>query len=635
MRGRATARSAHRGAGRTPAGPAGRRAEPSADERRARSARRPRAAAALLLAALAAAGCGTSAAFRTAQQAEMRNDFDRAVVEYGRAVEERPDDRQAQLALNRARLRAAEAHYAAGRRLARLSRWEDALAEFQIAYDLNPTRGDVADALRAAQESVRTEMAARREGVTELEALIDRTRDAAPPGLDLPRDIELPDSVVFRDASARGVFSALGQFGNVTILFDPTFLDSVLSIDLRDITFDVALAAVAASTQNFFRVTAPRTVTIVPDTPAKRREYEEEIVRTFYLSHADIQETIDLLRLVIDTRRLAPVTAANAISVKDTPERIEAAARLIRAVDKARAEVVIEVQLLEVDRQVLRDYGLPFVNDTGAGINSGIGVEESEGLGLDDIGRLALSDLFVANLPSLNLRLIETHTGTRVLANPRIRASAGVEASASFGDRVPVPVTTFTPFATGGISQQPITSFNYEDIGVNIGITPRIHHDDQVSLEIEIEITNRSGTGYAGVPQFGNREIATTIRLMDGETSILAGLIRDEEREVLEGIPGLSRLPVVGRLFGRTETRTQETDIVLTLTPHILSGLELDEEDLLPFRVNTDLAAATSGGFAQPPPLQDRLPPRGLGDPGLQEPLGILEPIRPPAIPDR
>ena len=308
--------------------------------------------------------------------------------------------------------------------------------------------------------------------MTELEALIDRTRYAAPPGLDLPRDVTLPDSVVFRDASARAVFSALGQLGTVTIVFDPTFNDTALSIDLRSTTFDVALAAVAASTQNFFRVTAPRTVTIIPDTPAKRREYEEEIVRTFYLSHADIQETIDVLRLVIDARRLAPTTSANAISIKDTPERIEAAGRLLKAIDKAPAEVVIEVQLLEVDRQALREYGLPFGDASGAGIDSTVTVGESEGgLTLNDVARLAVPDLLVANLPSLNLRLLESHTSTRVLANPRLRTSGGVEAAASFGERVPVPVTTFTPFATGGVGQQPITSFNYENVGVNIGIT--------------------------------------------------------------------------------------------------------------------------------------------------------------------
>lgn len=594
--------------------------------------------AVLLLAALAAtaaAGCATSAAFRAAQQAELRNDFDRAVVEYGRAVEERPDDRQAQLALNRAKLRASEAHYAEGRRLARLSRWEDALAEFRIAYDLNPGRGDVADALRAAREAVRSEMAARAEGVTELEALIDRTRDAAPPGLDLPRGIALPDSVVFRDASARAVFSALGQLAGVTLVFDPAFLDSALSIDLRNLTFDAAVTAVAASTQNFLRVTAPGSVTVIPDNPVKRREYEEEIIRTFFLSHADVAETIDALRLVIDARRLAPVSAANAISIRDTPERIDAASRLIKAIDKARAEVVIEVQLLEVDRQALRLYGMPFFGSRDGGIDTVIGADEPQGgFFLDEIGRLALPDLLVGNLPSLNLRLLETHSSSRVLANPRIRTSGGVEATASFGDRVPVPVTTFAPFAAGGINQQPITSFNYENVGVNIGITPRIHHDDNVSLEIDIEISNVSGTGYADVPQFGNREISTTIRLMDGETSILAGLIRDEEREMLEGIPGLSSVPVLGRIFGRTRTTTQETDIVLTLTPHILSGLELDEEDLLPFRVNSDLASAASGALTQSP-LQQRLEPRPPAGPAVLDPPAIREPIRPPPLPTR
>ena len=602
--------------------------------------RRRCACAALLLAVLAAggaAGCATSGAFRTAQQAELRHDFDLAVIEYGRAVAERPNDRQAQLALQRARLRAAEAHYGEGRRFSRLSRWRDALAEFQIAYELNPTRGDVAEELREARDKVESDIAARTEGVTELEALIDRTRAAAPPGLDLPRDVTLPDSVVFRDASARAVFSALGQLGTVTIVFDPTFFDTELSTDLRSTTFDVALAAVAASTQNFFRVTAPRTVTIIPDTPAKRREYEEEVVRTFYLSHADVQETIDLLRLVIDARRLAPTTRANAISIKDTPERIEAAGRLLKAIDKAPAEVVIEVQLLEVDRQALREYGLPLGNASGTGIDSTVTVGEPEGgLTLDDVARLAVPDLLVANLPSLSLRLIEAHTSTRVLANPRLRTSGGVEASASFGERVPVPVTTFTPFATGGVGQQPITSFNYENVGVNIGITPRIHHNDEVTLELELEISNISGTGYADVPQFGTREIETTIRLLDGETSILAGLIRDEESEVTEGIPGLSSVPVLGRLFGRTRTETQETDIVLTLTPHILRGLELDEEDLLPFRVNVETTSAGSTGRQQPPPQRQRLPlppPPSAADtpPGGE----IQAPSRPPPLPLR
>ncbi len=589
----------------------------------------PTLAVALVAFAVTAAGCATSASFRAAQQAEFERDYDRAVVEYTRALQEKPGDRDAQLALDRAKMRAAQAHYAEGRRLSRLSQWEAALAEYQIAHDLNPTVGDIVRELRDTRHKVRTKLAAREEGQTELEALIDRTRDAAPPGLDVPRGVALPDTVVFREASVRAVFSALGQFGSVNMIFDPAFRDSIISIDLRATTFDTALASVAATTQNFFRVTAPQTVTIIPDTPAKRREYEEEIVRTFYLSNANVAETIDLLRLVIDLRRLAPITATNAISIKDTPERIEAAARLLKAIDKARAEVVIEVQLLEADRQTLREYGLQFASPGTFGLDAVIGINESTGLSLDDVRGLSGSDVFVANLPSLFVRLLESNSNTRVLANPHLRTSDGVAATAAFGEEVPVPVTTFAPFAAGGISQQPITSFNYRNIGVNIDITPRIHHNDEVSLELGLKISNISGTGFGDLPQFGNREITTSIRLMDGETSILAGLIRDDEREVLEGIPGLSNIPVLGRLFGRSKTETQETDIVLTLTPHILRVLDLNEEDLLPFRVSSN-AGAVAGGLAAPPPPQ--VPPQAQPR-ATPIPSGTRRPVVPPDPP--
>ena len=585
---------------------------------------------------LAASACATTAALRDGRRAEIERDYDQAVIAYTRALQERPHDRNVQLALDRARLRAAQMHFSAGRRLARESRWREALEEYEIAYDLNPGMADVERALRETREAVRAELAALPEGRTALEALIDRTHDAAPPGLDLPRGIALPDSVVFGSESSRAVFAALGQLAGVSIVFDAQFRDTPFSGDLREMTFDAALAVVAASTGNFFRVTAPGTVTIVPDTPAKRREYEEEIIRTFYLSNADVTETIDLLRLVVDLRRLAPVTATNAISIKDTPERIDAAARLIRMIDKARAEVVIEVQLLEVDRQTLRDYGLRFSSTGG---NSTLdGGETGLDLSVDDVRRVSGSNLFVANPTSLLVRLLATNTSTRVLANPQLRTSDGVTATAQFGEEVPVPVTTFSPIATGGISQQPITSFNYQNIGVNIDITPRVHHNDEVSLAIELEIKNISGTGFGGIPQFGNRSIVTMIRLRDGETNILAGLIRDEERDSRDGIPGLSRIPILGRLFGRTRTDTQETDIVLTLKPHIIRGLALEEEDLRPFRVGTNAlagagtAAGGSVSTGQRPQPQPR-PRPGLPLPG--PPPGVQRPIAPPAPPAR
>ena len=345
-----------------------------------------------------------------------------------------------------------------------------------------------------------------------------------------------------------------------------------------------------ARTRNFWKANGQRTVTIVPDTPAKRREYEDEVVRTFYLSNADLKETIDILRIVVDARRLAQMTATNAITIKDTPERIAAAGRIITALDKARPEVVIDVELLEVDRTRLKEYGLQIASPGSPGIDGQVNINR-DNFTLHDLRNLTQSDVFLTNLPGLYYRLLKTDTATRVLANPQLRTAEGLASQASFGERVPVPVTTFSPIAAGGVQQQPITSFNYENIGVNIDITPRTHHDDEVSLAVKIQVSSISGTGFGGLPTFGNRAINTVIRLKDGETNMLAGLIRDNERMVLDGVPGLSDLPVVGRLFAHNRRETQETDIILTLTPRIVRVLDLRAEDLVPFRVGRDSGA--------------------------------------------
>jgi general secretion pathway protein D len=233
---------------------------------------------------------------------------------------------------------------------------------------------------------------------------------------------------------------------------------------------------------------------------------------------------------------------------------------------------------------------------------------------------LTQADVLIWNLPALYYRLLKTDASTRTLASPRLRTSEGIAAQARFGERVPVPVTTFAPIATGGIQQQPITSFVYENIGVNIDIVPRTHHDDQVSLNLKVEVSSISGSGFGGLPTFGNRAISTTIRLRDGETNMLAGLIRDDERTVLAGIPGLSDIPVVGRLFAHNRRETQETDIIMTLTPHIVRVLDLTEADLRPFRVGKDLGLPMvdlPAGILPPP--EEAAPPQP--DPAKPQPI--------------
>ena len=583
--------------------------------------RRPAAVVAVaFLAALVGAGCASTSAFRAGQQAENAERFDEAVAHYTRALEERPDDRERQLSLERARLRASEAHFYQGRRLAGEARLEEALIEFQIAADLNPTSREIDDRLRETRARLRARLAERGEGQTALEAVIDRARELPPAGRDLPDDLTLPDSLVFRDASTRNVLVAIARFSGLNVIFDPAFRDSTLSIDLRDTTLENALESVMNSTRSFYTVTAENTITVAPDTPAKRREYEGEIIRTFYLSNANLEETVDLLRIVVDTRRISSISATNAITVKDTPERVQAVGRLLTAIDKARGEVVIDVELLEVDRTQLREYGLQLASQDASGTVqpgiSGVADINQDGLTLADVSGLTRSDVFLFNVPGLYYRLLKRNANTRTLANPQLRTSEGIAAQARFGERVPVPVTTFAPIATGGVNQQPITSFNYENIGVNIDITPRAHHNDDVTLALRVEVSNISGTGFGGLPTFGNRTISATIRLKDGETNMLAGLIRDDERVVLEGIPGLSDLPVIGRLFARNRREAQETDVVLMITPRIVRVLDLTEEDLRPLAVRPEdlggFDAVTDEfeeTFEEPPPEDEFVAP--------------------------
>jgi general secretion pathway protein D len=589
---------------------------------------------------LSTVACATSAGLRTAHVAEQQQDYDRAVVEYTKVLRANPNHKEARLSLERAKLRASLEHFNRGRRLSNTGKLEEALVELQLAAELNPGSASVEETLSSVRAQLRNKVAVAREGKTQLETLIERSRDLAPIGIDLPAEARLPATLTFRDASSRDVYTALARFANVNVVFDPQFRDQPVTIDLRNSTLEAALQAVSASTRNFYRITAQRTITVVPDTPTKRREYEEEVVRTFYLSNADLKETVDLLRIVIDLRRLAPVVGTNAITIKDTPERVAAAGRVITAIDKARPEVVIDVELLEVDRTRLREYGLQIASPGSPGIDGAAGVAGTE-LTLRDLRSLTQSDIFLTNLPGLFYRLLKSDSNTRTLANPQLRTSEGMPAQARFGERVPVPVTTFSPLATGGVAQQPITSFNYENIGVNIDITPRTHHDDEVSLALRIEVSSISGTGFGGLPTFGNRAINTVIRLRDGETNLLAGLIRDDERQVLSGVPGLSDLPVLGRLFAHTRKQTQETDIVMTLTPRIVRVLDLTEEDLRPFRVGRDGEGAGGGIVELPVPAV--VPPRDTpaqpapAQPGTAQPSAPGQPgagpILPPAPP--
>jgi general secretion pathway protein D len=325
---------------------------------------------------------------------------------------------------------------------------------------------------------------------------------------------------------------------------------------------------------------------------------------------------------VLGARRVAPLPGANALTISDTPDKVAAAERIVEVLDKSRAEVMVEIEILEVNRTRLKEYGIEITSGILGlqGIAGAIFPDPTKKFTLED-NPYSKENLVITQLPGVIYRLLKTDGSTRLLANPQLRTTEGQTAQARFGDQVPVPVTVFTPIAQGGVAQQPVTSFEYKSVGVNIDVTPRVHHDGDVSLGLKLEISSL-GPLFQNNPTFRSRNVNSVLRLRDGETTILAGLIQDEERVSGTGIPGLSDLPVLGHLFTRTRKEVTETDIVMTMTPRVLRRPAITEQDLRSFSVGGEAAPLLFEVPGVPPVVP--APPRTVDPPRI-------EPIRPPA----
>jgi general secretion pathway protein D len=449
---------------------------------------------------------------------------------------------------------------------------------------------------------MRTRVNAPADGQTDLQLLLERARTLTPSGPELP-DTTLPGQVATSSAmTAALLYRTIGQIAGVSIVFDSQFRDGPAQpVLLNNLPLRDALDAIARATQTFYQVTAPGTITVINDTPAKRREYAEEVIAVIPIQNADLKEVMDTLRVVADLRSISADTGVKAIAVRDTPERVAAAQKLVAALDKARPEIVVNVEILEIDRTRLQEYGLQLASPGSTGIEGAIGVDP-DGLTLQRLRSLSAADVLTSNIPVLYYRLLKTDTRTRTLANPHIRVIDSTQTSANFGEEVPVQKTVIVPITQGGVNIQPQTTYEYRNVGVNVTITPRIHPNDEITLGLQIELSSLTGVTTDGLPTIGSRKVQTSIRLKDGQTNILAGLIRDDERIRKESLPGIGDVPVLGSLFARNRREAQQTDVVVMMTPHIVRSLELTEADLRPFRIPRDSSGIPGDVIVPPPP---------------------------------
>ena len=439
-------------------------------------------------------------------------------------------------------------------------------------------------------------------------------------------------TIELRDAPVRTVFELLSKRSGLNFVYDRDVPpDLRVTVFVKDTTIEEVIRFVLVTSQLERRVLNPNTVLIYPNTPNKAQAYRELTVKSFYLANADVKQTANMVRSLAKTRDLFVDEKLNLLVVRDTPEAIRMVEKLIANHDLAEPEVMLEVEVLEIGHSQLSQIGVEWPGRAALGVQGAAGVPgqitgtEAQNLS-SGMFRLTVSDPLIA----LNLR--QQAGRTNVLANPRIRVKNKEKARIHIGDKV--PVITTTAGATGFVSE----SVNYLDVGLKLEVEPLVHLEDDVGIKVGLEVSNisnevKTGSGTVAY-QVGTRNTNTTLRLRDGETQVLAGLISDEDRRSAQKVPGLAQLPVLGRLFSSDNDTVNKTEVVLLITPRVLRNIERPGVRLEEFNSGTEMDVGRGGGGPLPPvsiqqsPVQRPQP--AAPQPAAPQPAAPQAP-RPPA----
>jgi general secretion pathway protein D len=430
-----------------------------------------------------------------------------------------------------------------------------------------------------------------------------------------------PISLDLREVTVRNVFEVLQKATGVTFVFDRDVrTDQRTSISLRNASVEEAIRLILLTNSLEQKVVNETTVFVYPNTPQKLREYQELVVKGFYLANADVKQTANMIRTLVKTRDIFIDEKINLLVIKDTPSAIRLAERLIAAHDLAEPEVMLEVEVLEVSRTRLLELGIRYPDSLAVSLVGAAGTAGTITLPewlnrSSDIVQLSFTN------PLFLFSLRQQDGATSVLANPRIRVKNKDKARIHIGDRVPVITTTAA--ATGGFVSESVT---YLDVGLKLEVEPLISLEDEVGIKVGLEVSSivreiRPPGSTSLVYQIGTRTAATNLRLRDGETQALAGLISDDDRHIADKVPGLGDMPVVGRLFKHTTDNKNRSEIVLLITPRLVRTLARPDAGSVEFAAGTEASTGTPRLGAAPlsipsiPP-----PPQSEGEPAAPPP---------------
>ncbi len=536
---------------------------------------------------LCAAGCPKGGGeYNQGLKAENLQDYDAAVAYYQKALKADPRNATYKIRLHQARFDAGEFHIKRGLEMRKRGELDGAGIEFQKALVADPSSSI------AEQELKRTaEMIGERNHTNEPEAPADHNQQ---PLASMPPEIKplsrAPISMKMSN-DAKIVFDTIGKYAGLTMIYDPDFPARRITVDFNNVTLEQALEIVSLESKAVIKPVTENTLFVFPDQPQKRRDYEEEVVRTFYLSNVtqpqDITEIMTGLRQLFDLKRVQQVNAQNAIIIRDTPDKLMLVQKLIDDIDKAKPEVVVQVEVLQASKDRLRELGIQpgsqasvaLTNGTTSSSSGGTSTTTSNPITFDTFRHLNPNS-FSVTLPSFTANLVENDSDTKIIQNPEIRSVDGQTAKLKIGQRIPVATGSFQAGvgvggAAGAGFVNPLvnTQFTYLDVGVNVDMTPRVHPNHEVSLKLRIEISSQLNTvniGGISQPVIGSKTIEHDIRLKEGEVNILGGLIESTDTKTISGWPGLARIPILGRLFADNKVDHLEDETLIVLTPHIV-----------------------------------------------------------------
>jgi general secretion pathway protein D len=601
---------------------------------------------------------------------EEKKEWDAALEAYDKALSEDPAEMVYQMASQKARMQAAQAHVERGLKIRSSGQLGEGLLEFQKAYAINPGSSVAEQELIRTQEMIQRERqrvqesgretAPEQRGLTPLEEMKKETLEKSKRILGVPELKPIDPAVrntTFNNVSVKTLFETVGKAAGINVLWDPDYQNPTknsLTVHFDNSTLEDALDYLAVITKSYWKALSPNTIFITNDNPTKRRDFAEMVAQTFYLSNVslaqEIQEIVNAVRSVSELQRVVAFNSQNAIIVRGEADQVALAAKMIHDLDKPKPEVVIDIMVLEAGSAFSRQLtaavastGLtvPFTWTPRNGVTtaaSSSGTTPTTGstsVALNNLG-IATSDIAIS-VPSALLQAVLSDGKTKTLQAPQIRTVEGVKAEIKIGQREPTASGSFQP-GIGGVGINPLvnTQFTYIDVGVNVSLQARVHDNGDVGLHLDLDVSNIISTvnlGGIDQPIIGQRKISQDIRMHQGEIALLGGLINQQDTKTITGIPGLSSIPFFGKLFSGDSVTRNRNELMIAIIPHIIRRAEMTRENLRPIAVGNattiklsyapkDTAEADPKGAA--PPATGTAPAVPGAMPGLPAAMGGL-----------